>query len=98
MKTFTSSSINTTPTSGISSWARSPMPTSATFTASFLPGMILWSTRITMRFGKGFWPYLKTPTVPNLNVAGWWDQEDFYGPVHIYELMEKNDPKHLNYL
>ena len=45
-----------------------------------------------------FWPYLKTPTVPNLNVAGWWDQEDFYGPVHIYELMEKNDPKHLNYL
>ena len=45
-----------------------------------------------------FWPYLKTPTVPNLNVAGWWDQEDFYGPIHIYELMEKNDPKHLNYL
>ena len=36
--------------------------------------------------------------VPNLNVAGWWDQEDFYGPVKIYELFEKNDPDHLNYL
>jgi putative CocE/NonD family hydrolase len=44
-------------------------------------------------------PYiLKNPTVPNLNVAGWWDQEDFYGPMKIYEILEKNDPKHLNYL
>jgi putative CocE/NonD family hydrolase len=38
------------------------------------------------------------PKVPNLNVAGWWDQEDAYGPMKIYELMEKNDPDHLNYL
>ena len=44
------------------------------------------------------WPYLKHPTVPDLNVAGWWDQEDFYGPVKIYELLEKSDAKHLNYL
>jgi len=36
--------------------------------------------------------------VPNLNVAGWWDQEDFYGPVRIYELLEKNDSKRNNYL
>jgi uncharacterized protein len=36
--------------------------------------------------------------VPNLNVAGWWDQEDFYGPVEIYKLLEKNDSAHLNYL
>ena len=36
--------------------------------------------------------------VPNLNVAGWWDQEDVYGPMKIYELMEKNDPDHMNYL
>jgi uncharacterized protein len=36
--------------------------------------------------------------VPNLNVAGWWDQEDFYGPVKIYELLERNDAKHYNYL
>ena len=31
-------------------------------------------------------------------MAGWWDQEDFYGPVKIYELFEKHDPNHLNYL
>jgi uncharacterized protein len=41
---------------------------------------------------------LKKPTVPNLNVAGWWDQEDFYGPTHTYENLEKSDTKHLNYL
>jgi uncharacterized protein len=41
---------------------------------------------------------LTKPTVPNLNVAGWWDQEDFYGPMKIYEILEKNDPEHLNYL
>jgi uncharacterized protein len=44
-------------------------------------------------------PFVLTkPTVPNLNVAGWWDQEDFYGPMKIYEILEKNDPQHLNYL
>ncbi|HUI42835.1 MAG TPA: CocE/NonD family hydrolase [Terriglobia bacterium] len=37
-------------------------------------------------------------TVPNLNVAGWWDQEDFYGPLEIYELLEKHDTHHLNYV
>ncbi len=37
-------------------------------------------------------------TVPNLNVAGWWDQEDFYGPIKIYELLEKNDGNHMNCL
>jgi len=42
-------------------------------------------------------PYLKKVTVPNLNVAGWWDQEDFYGPQKIYEALEKHDPQHWNY-
>ncbi|HJX94854.1 MAG TPA: CocE/NonD family hydrolase [Candidatus Acidoferrum sp.] len=41
---------------------------------------------------------LKEPTVPNLNVAGWWDQEDFYGPMATYARLEKSDSKHLNYL
>jgi len=41
---------------------------------------------------------LKEPTVPNLNVAGWWDQEDFYGPVATYARLEKSDTKHLNFL
>ena len=41
---------------------------------------------------------LKTTTVPNLNVAGWWDQEDFYGPMRTYENLEKSDAQHLNFL
>jgi uncharacterized protein len=41
---------------------------------------------------------LKEPTVPNLNVAGWWDQEDFYGPVATYERLEKDDKKNLNFI
>jgi putative CocE/NonD family hydrolase len=44
-------------------------------------------------------PFILTrPKVPNLNEAGWWDQEDFYGPMKIYEILEKEDPDHLNYL
>src|ERR1700686_4527553 len=41
---------------------------------------------------------LKEPTVPNLNVAGWWDQEDFYGPMATYERLEKLDKKNLNFI
>ncbi|HKW89218.1 MAG TPA: CocE/NonD family hydrolase [Candidatus Acidoferrales bacterium] len=49
---------------------------------------------------QAFYPYLKDMhlSVPDLNVAGWWDQEDFYGPVKIYETLEKNDTNHFNYL
>lgn len=43
-------------------------------------------------------PYLKRVTVPNLNVAGWFDQEDFYGPLKIYETLEKFDEQHRNYI
>ncbi len=45
----------------------------------------------------GFWQRqsmnrsLTRVTVPTLNVAGWWDQEDFYGPVTIYRTLEKRD-------
>jgi len=42
--------------------------------------------------------YLDRVTVPTLNVAGWWDQEDFYGPLKIYETLEPHDTKKLNYL
>jgi len=41
---------------------------------------------------------LKRPTVPIMHVGGWWDQEDFYGPLRAYELLEKADNNHLNYL
>ncbi|MEH6790832.1 CocE/NonD family hydrolase [Parasphingorhabdus sp.] len=36
--------------------------------------------------------------VPNLIVAGWYDQEDFYGPLEIYKNQEKGDEDGLNYL
>ncbi|MEO5857386.1 MAG: CocE/NonD family hydrolase [Pyrinomonadaceae bacterium] len=47
---------------------------------------------------QAFAPWLNKVTVPTLNVAGWWDQEDFYGPIKIYELLERHDTKHQNFL
>ena len=41
---------------------------------------------------------LHEPTVPNLNVAGWWDQEDFFGPTMTYARLEKSDRKNYNFL
>jgi putative CocE/NonD family hydrolase len=53
----------------------------------------------------GFWKATRTtnlvpthPTVPDLIVAGWWDQEDFYGPMTIYARQEPGDTDHKNYL
>jgi len=43
-------------------------------------------------------PHLRDVKVPTLNVAGWWDQEDFYGPVRIYETLEQHDTGNMNYL
>lgn len=44
-------------------------------------------------------PYrLDAPTVPNLHVAGWWDQEDFYGPLKAYEVLERKDTRNLNFI
>jgi len=40
---------------------------------------------------------LKHTTVPNLNVAGWYDQEDFVGPTRIYAMLEKTDKENLNF-
>jgi len=47
---------------------------------------------------QGFEPWLNRVTVPTLNVAGWWDQEDFYGPIKIYELLERHDKSKQNFL
>jgi len=43
-------------------------------------------------------PQIKAVKVPSLHVAGWWDQEDFYGPMRIYEAFEGHDTKSLNRL
>jgi uncharacterized protein len=47
---------------------------------------------------QAFAPWLNKVTVPTLNVAGWWDQEDFYGPIKIYELLERHDKTRQNFL
>jgi putative CocE/NonD family hydrolase len=47
---------------------------------------------------QAFAPYLTKVTVPMLNVAGWFDQEDFYGALKIYELLEKHDKNNQNFL
>ena len=36
--------------------------------------------------------YMDNITHPVLNVAGWFDAEDFYGPVSIYQEIEKRNP------
>ena len=42
--------------------------------------------------------YLTHTTVPNLNVAGWFDQEDFLGPMQIYADLEKTDTARTDFL
>ncbi|MGH9661473.1 MAG: CocE/NonD family hydrolase [Bryobacteraceae bacterium] len=37
-------------------------------------------------------PHLKNITHPVLNVAAWFDAEDFYGPLEIYAQIEKTTP------
>jgi uncharacterized protein len=41
--------------------------------------------------------YLTRVTVPALHVAGWWDQEDFYGPQKIYETLEPRDGRGVSF-
>jgi putative CocE/NonD family hydrolase len=43
-------------------------------------------------------PYLTRVTVPTLSVGGWWDQEDFYGPLTIYRELERHDAQNRNFL
>ena len=47
---------------------------------------------------RGLAHIIRSLPVPVLNVAGWWDQEDFYGPLTAYHLWEKSDPKKENFL
>ncbi|GAC1623190.1 MAG: CocE/NonD family hydrolase [Candidatus Acidiferrum sp.] len=41
---------------------------------------------------------LHASTVPNLNVAGFWDQEDPWGPWQIFHHAEEHDPDHTNFM
>lgn len=50
----------------------------------------------------GFWqarnilPHLKTIKPAVLTVGGWYDAEDLYGPLNIYQTIEKNSPRKYN--
>ena len=73
--------------------------------AQYLKGKIpTWNDFVEHPSYDEFWrkqaaaPYLGRPGVPTLNVAGWWDQEDFFGPLKVYETFEKSDPDRRNFL
>jgi len=73
--------------------------------AKYLKGKIpTWNDYVAHPNYDTFWQrqamqsYLTRVTVPTLNVGGWWDQEDFYGPVHIYRTLEKKDSSARNFL
>ncbi|MGN6594143.1 MAG: CocE/NonD family hydrolase [Terriglobales bacterium] len=65
-----------------------------------------WNNFVAHPNDDSFWeheavtPYLRDLTlkVPNLNVAGWWDQEDFVGPQRIYQALETHDAAHHNFI
>ena len=73
--------------------------------ARYLHGKIpTWNDYVAHPDYDEFWqrqtliPHIRSVTVPTLNVAGWWDQEDFYGPIRIYDALEQYDTERLNYL
>src|SRR6185295_10109455 len=73
--------------------------------AKYLHGKIpTWNDFVAHPDYDEFWkrqtmiPHIRGVMVPTLSVAGWWDQEDFYGPIRIYDALEEHDPSHLNYL
>ena len=47
---------------------------------------------------EAWYTQIKGSSVPNLNVAGFWDQEDPWGPWQIFHQAERNDPNHTNYI
>jgi putative CocE/NonD family hydrolase len=85
-------------------WYRSLGPLSEIDARYFHGEKPTWNNFVNHPNYDSFWQQeavnliLKKNKVPNLNVAGWWDQEDYYGPMKIYETLEKNDPDHKNYL
>ena len=74
--------------------------------AKHLKGKIpTWNDFVAHHSYDDFWKrqtivrYLTKPlTVATLNVAGWWDQEDFFGPFAIYQALEKQDGGNRNFL
>ena len=77
----------------------------ANVNAKYLHGKIpTWNNFVAHPNYDAFWKQqavaamIADVRVPTLNVAGWWDQEDFYGPISIYDALEQHDARHLNRL
>ncbi len=77
----------------------------STINARFLHGSIPnWNDIVAHPDYDAFWKseawvsQLHSSTVPNLNVAGFWDQEDPWGPWQIFRHAAENDPDHRNFI
>ena len=73
--------------------------------SKYLHGSIpYWNSTVEHPDYDDFWKkeawvnQLHASTVPNLNVAGFWDQEDPWGPWQIFRHAEENDPQHTNFM
>ena len=73
--------------------------------AKYLHGSIpFWNSTVDQPDYDDFWKkeawvdQLHASTVPNLNVAGFWDQEDPWGPWQIFRHAEESDPGHTNFI
>jgi uncharacterized protein len=71
----------------------------------YLHGSIpFWNDTVAHPDYDAFWKkeawvnQLHASTVPNLNVAGFWDQEDPWGPWEIFRHAEEKDPGHNNFM
>jgi uncharacterized protein len=77
----------------------------ANLDAKYLHGSIpYWNSNIEHPDYDEFWKkeawvrQLHASTVPNLNVAGFWDQEDPWGPWQIFRQAAENDPEHTDFI
>jgi putative CocE/NonD family hydrolase len=73
--------------------------------ARFLHGTIpYWNAMVAHPDYDDYWKreawvrQLHASTVPNLNVAGFWDQEDPWGPWQIFRHAAERDPDHTNFI
>ena len=73
--------------------------------AKYLHGSIpYWNSTVEHPDYDEFWKkeawvrQLHASTVPNLNVAGFFDQEDPWGPWQIFRHAAEHDPDHTNYM
>jgi putative CocE/NonD family hydrolase len=77
----------------------------ANVNAEYLHGSIpFWNEVVAHPDYDSFWKkeawvrQLHSSTVPDLNVAGFWDQEDPWGPWQIFRHAEEHDPENDNFM